>query len=235
MKMLVLAGGMGSRLSPLALGVPKALAPIGSAPFLDLQLQQWRKQGIREFIFLLHHQSDQLVAFLQKIIDQDLGDISIRWIVEPTPLDTGGAIAYAVDRMSLGESFLLTNADTWLGGGVQALINSQDQSIAVVEVNDVGRYGQIIFNNKFKITAFSEKNSIKKNGWINAGFYRLSPSLFQGWDGLPFSLERDLFGRLLKEGGLMAVPLKTDFIDIGIPDDYYRYCHWIESGKAANL
>lgn len=235
MKMLVLAGGMGSRLSPLALGVPKALAPIGSTPFLDLQLQQWRKQGIHEFIFLLHYQSDQLVAFLQKIIDQDLGDISIRWIIEPAPLDTGGAIAYAVDRMSLSESFLLTNADTWLGGGVQALINSQDQSIAVVEVNDVGRYGKVIFNNKFKVTAFSEKNSIEKNGWINAGFYRLSPALFRGWDGLPFSLERDLFRSLLKEGGLMAVPLKTDFIDIGIPDDYYRYCRWIESGKATNL
>ena len=64
MRLLVLAGGFGTRLKSVVNNVPKALAPVGSVPFLQLQIEHWYAQGIREFCFLLHHQADKIFTFL---------------------------------------------------------------------------------------------------------------------------------------------------------------------------
>ena len=57
MKMLVLAGGFGTRLQSVLADFPKALAPVGQAPFLRFQLEHWITQGLRSFVFLLHSQT----------------------------------------------------------------------------------------------------------------------------------------------------------------------------------
>jgi NDP-sugar pyrophosphorylase family protein len=59
--------------------------------------------------------------------------------------------------------------------------------------------------------------------------------MFREWDGRPFSLERELFPKWVRAGQLGAVHLETDFIDIGIPEDYFRFCRWIESKKVGVL
>jgi len=61
----VLAGGFGQRLQSAVSAVHKALAPVGSAPFLHLQIEHWKNQGIKSFVFLLHYQSDLIISFLQ--------------------------------------------------------------------------------------------------------------------------------------------------------------------------
>ena len=60
MRLLVLAGGFGIRLKKVVAEVPKALAPVGGVPFLQLQLEQWLAQGLCEFTFLLHHQANHI-------------------------------------------------------------------------------------------------------------------------------------------------------------------------------
>ena len=65
MKLLILAGGYGTRLRSVVSNVPKALAPVGSVPFLKLQLRKWLDQGVNHFVFLLHYQADQIVDFLK--------------------------------------------------------------------------------------------------------------------------------------------------------------------------
>jgi NDP-sugar pyrophosphorylase family protein len=85
------------------------------------------------------------------------------------------------------------------------------------------------------VTLFQEKNSRKGSGWINAGLYHLSSELFMNWDHQPFSLERISFPAWAACGDLKAVALEADFIDIGVPADYFRFCRWIESGKKVNL
>ena len=72
-------------------------------------------------------------------------------------------------------------------------------------------------------------------GLINAGLYHLSASVFDDAPSGPFSLEQDIFPNLVAQGELSSVLLKTDFIDIGIPDDYHRFCNWIKSGKTERL
>src|SRR3546814_2364400 len=96
MKMLVLAGGFGTRLRSAVPDLPKSLAPVAGRPFLHYQLEHWIAQGIRSFVFLLHHQADMVVSFLNERDGDLLAGCDAAWLIEREPLDTGGSIAYAV-------------------------------------------------------------------------------------------------------------------------------------------
>ncbi len=235
MRLLVLAGGFGTRLKTSIADVPKALAPIGDVPFLQLQIDHWLAQGIREFTFLLHHKASEIISFLEARKSGLLNGCKVNWLIEPVPMDTGGAIAYAVQVLDIKGDFLITNADTWLGGGVHELIKTVAPAMAVINVPDVNRYGQVLFDDYNRVTVFMEKNVQTSAGWINAGFCHLSAGLFHKWNGSPFSLERELFPTLVKNQSLTVIPLRTDFIDIGVPDDYHRFCLWIESDRTKPL
>ena len=235
MRLLVLAGGFGTRLKTTISHLPKALAPVGDVPFLQLQLEHWQAQGLREFTFLLHHQADQIIDFLQAQRIGRFNDRQVDWLVEPMPMDTGGAIAYAVREFGLKDDFLMTNADTWLGGGISEMMQSSAPAMAVINLAEVSRYGQVHFDDNLCVTSFAEKKSLSSAGWINAGLCLLNVELFKKWDGQPFSLERDLFATLVQSHHLTAVPLKSDFIDIGIPADYYRFCRWMAAGRQDSL
>jgi D-glycero-alpha-D-manno-heptose 1-phosphate guanylyltransferase len=235
MRLLVLAGGFGTRLKTAVADVPKALAPIGGTPFLQLQIEHWLAQGLRELTFLLHHQAELIITFLQAQKLGPLKDCKVEWIIEPVPMGTGGALAYAVNALDITNDFLMTNADTWLGSGIGKMLQSAIPAIAVVKQPDVSRYGQVHLDQNKYVTAFVEKNNQRSARWINAGLCHLSAEQFKDWNGKPFSLERDLFVTLVQNRSLMAIPLKTDFIDIGVPSDYYRFCRWVEGGRQTPL
>lgn len=235
MKMLVLAGGFGTRLQSVVTDVPKALAPVGDLSFLHLQIEHWIDQGLQSFVFLLHHQAGLIVNFLESEKKNLLKGCSVQWVTEPTPLGTGGAVANAVQKLHLSGDFLLTNADTWLGSGFQTVAQSAAPVLAVLHMRDASRYGQVQFDGKFHVTTFSEKGHHLGSGWINAGLCHLHSDFFSDWNGLPFSLERVLLPQLAGSGALTASKLQTDFIDIGIPADYLRFCRWIDIDRKGKL
>lgn len=235
MKLLVLAGGFGTRLKSVVADVPKALAPVGGVTFLYLQIEHWVSQGINSFVFLLHHQADLIVDFIKIEKDGLFKGCDVQWIIEPTPMDTGGALAYAIQQLNISGDFMVSNADTWLGAGVSEVRQENSPSIAVLNVPDASRYGSVKFNEEGIITAFIEKSDLVGGGWINAGLSHLHTDLFKDWDRQPFSLERDKFPLWVSQGILKAVPLEFSFIDIGIPDDYFRFCRWIELKKVGML
>ena len=163
-KLLVLAGGFGTRLQSVVSDVPKALAPIGDLPFLRLQIEQWISEGINSFIFLLHHQADQIVSFLESHRSDLLKNCDVDWSIEPEPLQSGGAVALAVGNFDLSGELLVVNADTWLGGGIRAVTSAAAPSIAVVRVPSAGRYGTVEFDGNSKVTRFLEKSEGQSGG-----------------------------------------------------------------------
>jgi NDP-sugar pyrophosphorylase family protein len=71
---------------------------------------------------------------------------------------------------------------------------------------------------------------------INAGLYHLHPNIFLNTKNISkFSLEKDIFSILVKDLGLNAIKLFTEFIDIGVPEDYFKFCAYIKSGKKIEL
>ena len=233
--LLVLAGGFGTRLRSAVSEVPKPLALVEGRPYLAYLMDVWYEQGMRSFIFLLHHQAGLIAAFLAAAEKAGFWPGSqIRLLVEPEPMGTGGAVAFAVRELGLEGSFLVANADTWLGSGLQAMTDAPVPAMAVIAVPDTVRYGHVRVESN-KIVAFEEKQSSSGPGLINAGLYHLKADLFQNWDGHAFSMERELFPAIVSANKLVAVPLKTDFIDIGIPEDYFRFCRWIKSQKTEIL
>jgi D-glycero-alpha-D-manno-heptose 1-phosphate guanylyltransferase len=222
--LLVLAGGFGTRLRTVIGDTPKALAPVFDTPFLYFQIENWIRQGCKSFIFLLHHKADQIIAFLKSEDQGLLNNCTYSYVVEPKPLGTGGSIANAIKSLSLEGDFLVANADTWLERGVDQMIVASSPSILVINVKDVGRYGQVFFDENMLITGFCEKGENITQGWINAGVGCLNTKLFQNYIDNPFSLETDLYPQLVDARILMAEPIHTDFIDIGIPKDYEFFC-----------
>jgi NDP-sugar pyrophosphorylase family protein len=234
LELLVLAGGFGTRLRATVPDLPKPLAPVLGRPYLSYQLENWLRQGATALTFLLHHQADAVESFLtSQSRETSRARCVVRTVTEPRPLGTGGAIAHAVRELQLTGSFLVTNADTWLAGGIEAISRAPAPCIGVVQVPDVERYGAVRFGPDAAIGAFEEKGANAGAGWINAGLYHLHASLFHDWRGQPLSLEREVFPLLAQQGRLRAVPLQTEFIDIGVPADYFRFCNWVESGKVA--
>jgi len=233
--LLVLAGGFGTRLRPAVADVPKPLAPVAAKPYLEYLIDSWLEQGVSSMSFLLHHQSALIEEFLYSLGKRGAWDnCRLHIVKEEQPMGTGGAIAFASRQLGLTQSFLVANADTWLGTGIAQIANVEAPAIAVVQVENAERYGSVDLQVD-KIVAFKEKQHSNGAGWINAGLYHLHPALFDSWKGQPFSMEQVLFPALVKAGALNALALNTDFIDIGIPSDYFRFCRWIDSRKTETL
>lgn len=235
-KLFVLAGGFGSRLKSVVSDVPKPLAPVCDRPFLMYLIENLVSQGAKELIFLLHYESDIIKEVIaEAVMNNCLDGVKVTSLVEEIPLGTGGSIKNAIDTLDIKESFMVINADTWLGSGLKQLYFSSPNSIAAVRVEDCSRYGRLEVNAEI-VEQFLEKEHSYGSGLINAGLYHLSPEIFNGiLKGSSFSLETDIFPAVVKRGMLSAIKINTNFIDIGVPEDYLRFCKWIESGKKIDL
>jgi len=229
---LVLAGGFGSRLKSVVSNVPKPLAPVCGKPFLVHLIEHLISQGAKEFVLLLHYEAELIQSMIAEVVDRySLDGVAITSIVEGVPLGTGGSIANAINVLNICESFLVVNADTWLGDGLKQLSLVSPNVIAAVKVKDCSRYGALVLEGT-KIERFLEKKLSNDGGLVNAGLYHLSPNIFTDFlvsDN--FSLEADVFPTVVEKRMLSAIEIDTNFIDIGIPEDYFRFCRWIEAGK----
>ncbi len=234
--LMVLAGGFGTRLRSVVSDVPKPLAPVAGKPFIVHLIDHWVNQGIEDFIFLLHYEADEIKTELSKLSDRDeFFGVTFRFLIESTPLGTGGAILNAIDFYGINEGFLVANADTWLGSGVRQLANSKCSALVAVNVPNSKRYGSLKFEGN-KICAFEEKLDSVDCGYVNSGLYYLLPEAFDGFEvGSEFSIESEVFPRLVSERQLEAVKLNSNFIDIGIPEDYLKFCKWVELERKNEL
>lgn len=221
---IILAGGFGTRLQTILNGLPKPLANINGKPFLFFLLKNLVEEGFNDFVFSLHFKAEMIIEVVKSFQTNILKNCKLRFVVEPTPMGTGGAISYINTLYEMEEIFVVVNADTWIESGYR-LVNSSDENVmAVVKVEDTSRYGIVLFDNNLMINEFIEKKENQGEGFINAGIYKLNKKHFSNWNGQPYSIETSLFPDLVKQTKLKAAILNTSFIDIGVPDDYNRFC-----------
>ena len=229
---LVLAGGFGTRLRSLVSDVPKPLAPVAGKPFIVHLIRHWVAQGVDDFIFLLHYEAKKIETVLNELsCRHEFSGVTFRVVIETTPLGTGGAILNAIEFFGITDGFMVANADTWLGSGVEELAGMKSAGLAAVNVENSQRYGSLRCSGG-KVISFEEKLASTGQGYVNSGLYNLLPEVFDGFDvGSVFSIETEVFSRLVASRQLGVIRLNESFIDIGVPEDYLKFCKWVELEK----
>jgi mannose-1-phosphate guanylyltransferase len=217
---LVLVGGEGTRLRPLTETVPKAVMPLAGRPFLSYMIDWLGRHGVDEIVLACGYRADVVREVLG-----DHGSSSLRYVEEPEPRGTGGAIRFAAAE--LDERFLALNGDVLTDLDLSSLISTHEQrgaraSLGLYPVDDAAGYGLVKHDGAGAVTEFLEKPEAPGPGEINAGTYVLERSVLDLIpEGEMVSIERDVFPRLVGEG-LYALPLPGYWMDIGTPDRYLQ-------------
>jgi D-glycero-alpha-D-manno-heptose 1-phosphate guanylyltransferase len=223
MEAIILAGGLGTRLRSVVEDTPKPMAPVAGRPFLSHQMAYWKKQGVTRFILSVGYLHEKIENYFSNAFE----GVPLTYVVEKSPLGTGGALLESLLRVA-DPNFLLLNGDTWLKGNLSAmrkfhLERASAFTLGVVSVRNNDRYNAVHFGADARVTAFQEPNG--KNSFINAGVYLIERNALLQMRfvrGQKFSLENDFLPVFCNEMKMHAFPVLGDFIDIGVPADYER-------------
>jgi len=215
MKVIILAGGKGTRLPYSAKDIPKPLVEIIGKPIIRHQLDLLAHHGLNDVRFSLGHRADQIAGYLERV-KNELGG-NFEYIVEDEPLGTGGAIKFA--SKDLSEDFLVLNGDILSNFDFSRFIDfhkniPHKNSLAVWSCDNTKDYGLIDLDAGGSILRFLEKQG-QGRGHINAGFYILSPEIFKSIKVKSFSVEREIFPILVGMGELAGFIHEGNWIDVG--------------------
>src|SRR5215510_5912971 len=158
MKAILLAGGKGTRLRPLTIHTPKPIVPIFERPFLQYQIDLLRRvPEIDEAILSLNYQPRRIEELFGD--GNELG-LTIRYVVEPSPLGTAGAVRYAGE--ALHESVVVFNGDVLTEVDLGAVIalhrdRGAKATIVLTPVENPSAYGLVETDSASNITRFLEK------------------------------------------------------------------------------
>lgn len=221
MEAIILAGGMGTRLAARVSGVPKAMAPVGGRPFLEILLEQLGRCGCARVVLAVGY----LHAAIEDYFGAAFGAMKLDYAVEESLLGTGGAIRKALE-MAREHAILTLNGDTFLEADFAEMLRFHGaagaaMTMAVTPQADVARYGGVVIHDG-RVVDYQEKGRTGA-GWINAGAYVLNRNI-QWPQELPerFSFEKDFLVPRIAEITPAAFEVKGFFLDIGVPEDFDR-------------
>ena len=229
----MLVGGFGTRLRPLTLTVPKNLVPVAGVPLIERVIAQLASHGVDRVVLSLGYRPD---SFFAAFPDDTAAGIPLTYVVEPEPLDTGGAIRFAARQAGLRDTFLVANGDVLTDLDFTALIDAHrrtgaEATIALTPVEDPSRFGVVTTGDDGRVTAFVEKPaSLEKpdpgtapTNLINAGTYVFESLVLSRIPAdQKVSLEREVFPALVADGTLFALASERYWLDVGLPDSYLQ-------------
>jgi D-glycero-alpha-D-manno-heptose 1-phosphate guanylyltransferase len=217
---------LGTRLRSAVPDLPKPMAPINGRPFLEHQLDYWIKQGVSHFVLSVGYRHEVIVDHFGSWYN----GAKLDYVIEKTPLGTGGGLLLAVEKVCKYEPFLLLNGDTYFAVDLKVLIefslaNDADWCFSLFRTSEEGRYMGIDISPQGQITSL--KSGTGRQGRLsNGGVYWVNPRALLSERFSPgdkVSLEDDIFPAAMAYGQrLLAIEFSGTFIDIGVPDDYHR-------------
>lgn len=221
---IILAGGMGVRLRSAVPGLPKPMAPVSGRPFLEHQMDYWIDQGVSQFVVSVGYMKEAITDYF----GSSYRTTPLTYAIEEEPLGTGGGLLLAAQ--GLRDPFLVLNGDTFFEVDLTELLKfhverSSEWTFSLFRANEADRYMGM------EVKADGEIGSLKSGAGepgrlANGGVYLVNPSVLAKTKFVPgskFSLEDDLLPAFVTQGGkLYGLEFAGSFIDIGVPDDYYR-------------
>jgi NDP-sugar pyrophosphorylase family protein len=233
-KAVLLVGGLGTRLRSVVAHAPKVLAPVGETSFLQLLVGQLHSQEIRRLVMCTGYLADQIQC---EFGDGAAWDVEIEYSKEEQPIGTAGAIKLAERFLRDDPDFVVMNGDSFLEVAFGQLMEFHRAhhaiaTMAIVRVEDAGRYGMVNVDASGRVRGFTEKTGNSVPGLVNGGIYVFDRAIFRHIPQHPASLEREVFPALL-DHGVYALEQRGMFIDIGTPADYARAQQLCASLKVA--
>jgi mannose-1-phosphate guanylyltransferase len=236
MQALILAGGEGTRLRPLTSTMPKPVVPLVGRPFISFMLDWLRGHGVDDVILSC--------GFMARDVKRVLGDgsrlgIRLRYLEEPRPLGTGGALKFA--EALLDERFLMLNGDVLTDIDLTEQLRQHERTgasatLALVPVDDPSAYGLVRRNSDASVSEFVEKPGPEETDTdlINAGAYVLERGVLATMApaGTNISIERDVFPALVGRG-LFGYAASGYWLDIGTPARYLQATYDILEGNVS--
>jgi NDP-sugar pyrophosphorylase family protein len=212
----ILAGGLATRLGPVAGSVPKALVDVAGRPFAEHQLELLRRHGITDVVFLLGHLGD--------MVRDALGDGS-RWGLRidyqfdgPSARGTGGAIRHALP--ALGDRFFVLYGDSYLdcdyAAVERAFLESGRDGLMTVCLNDNRWDRSNVLLENGRIAAYDKTGATPGMRHIDYGLGAFSSAAFDRHTGETFDLAA-VYRRLLADGNLAGFAVPGRFYEIGSP------------------
>lgn len=231
MQAVLLAGGLGTRLRSVVSDRPKPMALIEGRPFMEYVVRQLSRHGVDHIIFALGYKGSMVEEYFG---DGSGFEVKVSYAYEETLLGTAGAIKNA-GRFVRDEYFYVLNADTYYQIDYSRLIRlreEKDLEMALVlrEVPDVSRYGEASLTHGL-LTGFNEKSSKPRPGIINGGVYLMKKKLLETIPEGKISLENQMIPEWMREGRRLGGLVNDGyFIDIGIPEAYFRFQEDVRKG-----
>lgn len=217
-QVVILAGGLGTRLRPITETIPKPLVEVAGRPFLTWQLQDLKRQGFRRVLLL--------VGYLGQKIQDHYGDgssmdLEITYAFEHEPLGTGGAVKAAMSH--LDETFILLNGDSFqkvdLSEMASDFMNRQLRGLISTYDNQLPT--PVVPNLKVKdglVTEYKKGGGIEHGfHFVDSGVYVLNRDIFGQFPAARFQLEQ-LWPDLVKQHRLGSFAVNERFYDIGTPE-----------------
>jgi len=242
---IILAGGAGTRLRDRLGDLPKPMIPIAGKPLLEHQVELCQRHGFSDLVFFVHHRAD--------LIEKHFGDgtkwgVRIRYLVEPKPLGTAGAVLAGIDL--LAERFLVLYGDTMVNVDLDRIWNAHEVAKAdatlLLHPNDHPLDSDLVeVDASGRVTAFHNRphpTDCYFQNLVNAGLYVLEkapltgfrPSIHHSQPSTLIDFGKDVFPALLARNGVLLGYKSPEFIkDIGTPGRYDRVCEQFANGTIA--
>ena len=222
---VVLVGGFGTRLRPLTDHVPKPMLPVGHRPMIVGLVERLAIGGVTDVVLALGFKPD---PFRAAFPGGRHGDVRVHYAVEPEPLDTAGAIAFAARAFGVDETFVVANGDVITDLRIADLVASHRRfdalaTLHLTPVADPAAFGVVETDRTGRVRRFVEKPAPGEtdSNTINAGTYVFEPSVLDLVEpDQRVSVERVVFPRLAESEGLFGVSTDDYWLDTGRPDRY---------------
>jgi mannose-1-phosphate guanylyltransferase len=220
---VVLVGGFGTRMRPLTDEVPKPMLPIVHRPMIVRLIERLGQAGVTDVVLALGFRPE---PFASAFPDDRLGDVRVHYAVEPEPLDTAGAIAFAARSFGIDSTFVVANGDIITDLDVGELLAAHrelacDATIHLTPVEDPSAFGVVEADERGVVQRFIEKPALGEtnSNLINAGTYIFEPAVLDliAADER-ISVERDTFPKLVAAQRLGAFATNDYWIDAGRPE-----------------
>jgi NDP-sugar pyrophosphorylase family protein len=218
---VLLCGGLGTRLQSIVNDRPKPMAMVNKRPFLEILIDQFQDQGFKRFILCTGHLSMVVRAYFK-----DRRDLDIIISEEPAALGTAGAVKNAASYIQ-SDPFIVTNGDSYCEVDLKGFLEfhlqkSANMSMVVASTDNACDYGTVKLGSDQQILSFTEKHKTIQQGLISAGIYIFNRNILgQIPDKIKCSLENDIFPDLAGNRSY-GFKVTAEVLDIGTPERFAR-------------